>query len=363
MTIGQLVHGLLERGHRVQLIRPRQTSTETSHSEGNLEVVPVFGVRLPFYREVRVGLPVGRALTRLWRVTAPDIVHIATEGPLGNSALGSALRLNIPVSSSFHTNFHSYSQHYGAGLLAKPIITHLRRFHNRTACTLVATEEMVTQLQALGFQQLRVLARGVDTHLFDPAHRSQELRQSWGAGPDDPVFLYVGRLAAEKNLQLVMKTYSVICEQSPNARLVLVGDGPARTRLTRQYPQVIYSGMRTGQALATHYASADIFLFPSLTETFGNVTLEAMASGLAVIAFNYAAARRHLEHNRNGLPVPVGDKAAFVQAAQSVVNSPECWRRLGAAARRSAEPFDWEYIYQNFEATLLELATPGVNHV
>jgi glycosyltransferase involved in cell wall biosynthesis len=363
MTMEHMINGLLARGHRVQLIKPRQTSAETDHREGNLEVVPQPAFTLPFYRAVKVGFPASRTLQRYWRAVPPDVVHVATEGPLGRSALSSAKRLRVPASSSFHTNFHSYSRHYGFGLLAKPIIGYLRRFHNRTACTLVATEELAGQLRELGFRRTRILSRGVDTRLFNPARRSEALRRAWGVAPDDPVLLYVGRLAAEKNLDLVVRAFQAVHARSPRARLVLVGDGPLHATLVGRCPQALFRGMRLGEELAAHYASADIFLFPSLTETFGNVTLEAMASGLAMVAFDYAAARQHVEHERSGLRVPVGDPVAFITAACDLAAAADSWRRLGEAARRAVEPFDWEHIYRDFETILLELTTQGDDHV
>ena len=179
-------------------------------------------------------------------------------------------------------------------------MAYLRHFHNRGVQTLIPTEELAGQLQALGFLRTQVLARGVDTTLFTQQRRDPSLRQRWGAEPTDPVLLYVGRLAAEKNLELAIHAFARIRQEQPSARLVLVGDGPLASRLQARYPDVIFPGMRIGADLAAHYASADLFLFPSLTETFGNVTLEAMASGLAVVAFDYAAAHRDV-YKRQGI--------------------------------------------------------------
>ena len=161
MTVGRLVEGLLARGHSVQLIRPRQHPRDDPHRDGPLDVWPVAGAAIPFYRDLRIGFPAGRLLLERWRQAPPDVVHIVTEGPLGHSALAVARRLRLRVFSGFHTNFHAYSRHYGMGLLARSIVAYLRRFHNRTDCTLVPTEELATELRTLGFHRLRVLARGV----------------------------------------------------------------------------------------------------------------------------------------------------------------------------------------------------------
>jgi glycosyltransferase involved in cell wall biosynthesis len=354
MTIGRLVEGLWARGHAVQLIRPRQHRGDRPRHQDRLDILPVSGFPLPFYRELRMGLPARRLLAEQWRRTPPDVVHLVTEGPLGGSALDAARDLGLRVFSGFHTNFHSYSRHYGAGLLARPIIAYLRRFHNRTDCTLVPTAELAAELRALGFANLRVLARGVDIRLFHPERRDPALRRSWGAGPTDPVALYVGRLAAEKNLQVALAAYDALQKIQPTARLVLVGDGPLAARLRTGHSGIVFPGARIGADLAAHYASADLFLFPSLTETFGNVTLEAMASGLAVVAFDYAAAHQHIVHGRSGLLAPRGDPAAFVAAVRQLAEEPALLQRLGAAARQAVADFDWERIHGQLEQWLLE---------
>ena len=190
----------------------------------------------------------------------------------------------------FHGNFHTYSQHYGLGWLEKPIMAYLRKFHNRTLLSMVPSEGQREQLAAGGFHNLRVVARGVDTQLFTPYRRSELLRRQWGVTPATPVVLHVGRLAAEKNLPALAAAFITISKRQPRARMVLVGEGPEERMLRSRLPEAIFAGTRRGEELASHYASADLFLFPSLTETFGNVTLEAIASGLPLVAYDYAAA-------------------------------------------------------------------------
>ena len=164
-------------------------------------------------------------------------------------------------------------------------------------------------------EELFVLRRAVDTALFHPDRRSDTLRRSWGVEDGDLAVVHVGRLAAEKNLDLAIRAFEVIRAQHPRARLVMVGDGPLREALAAQHPHVVFAGMRHGEDLASHYASGDLFLFPSLTETFGNVTLEALACGVPVVAFDYAAAREHLHDLHAGTRVARGDEDAFVAAA------------------------------------------------
>lgn len=361
MTMGRIVAGLQSRGHTIQLIRPRQHATDRAADQPLFQEVLQRGVPIPRYDALKLGLPAKQALARLWTTHRPDIVHVVTEGPLGWSALAAANKLKLPAATDFHTNFHSYSGHYGMGWLKKPITAYLRKFHNKAQSTLVPTEALRLELEGLGFDRLQVVARGVDTALFNPARRSAALRSSWQVHGEAPVALYVGRMAPEKNLPLVFRAYTEMCKTQPGLRLVLVGDGPERARLERENPQVVFAGMRIGEDLAAHYASADLFLFPSVTETYGNVTVEAMASGLAVIAYDYAAAQQHIRHARNGVLVPFGAADEFVHLAVALAEAPDRARLLGQQARITTEKLDWSHIVAEFEQALLYLTaeTPG----
>ncbi len=355
MTIARLVQGLHARDHQVQLVRPRQHAVEQPTSRPNFEEILSRGMAIPRYDALRLGLPAKQTLTRLWSLMRPDLVHIVTEGPLGWSALEAASKLRLPVTSGFHTNFHSYSQHYGIGWLKKPILGYLRKFHNRTQATVVPTAQLRRELEAQGYRNLQVVARGVDTRLFSPARRSAALRAQWGVAADDPVCLYVGRLAPEKNLPVVLETFAAVRQRVPRARLVLVGDGPERGVLEKRYPEHIFAGTRRGDDLGAHYASADLFLFASLTETFGNVTLEAMASGLAVVAFDYGAAAEHIKQGRNGLVAGFGDAREFTELAVNLAGDASRVRELGARARATAENLDWERVSSDFERVLVDI--------
>jgi glycosyltransferase involved in cell wall biosynthesis len=197
-----------------------------------------------------------------------------------------------------------------------------------------------------------VVARGVDAAQFDPALRSQSLRTSWGAGPDTAVLLCVGRLAREKNLPLLIRSYDQIKLVRPDVKLVLVGDGPARAELQALVPDAIFTGTLTGNILATHYASADIFGFPSYSETFGNVVLEAMASGLAVVAYDYAGAAENIQHLRSGLLARLGDAEAFVRLSVELAQDPAQLQGLRIAARTAALGCDWQSIVGQIESVM-----------
>lgn len=216
-------------------------------------------------------------------------------------------------------------------------------------------EDLRRELATQGFENLRVVSRGVDTRLFSPARRSPQLRRDWGAADGEPMALYVGRIAPEKNLNLLANAHSSMRTHVPEARLVMVGDGPERAALAARHPDIVFAGTRTGEDLAAHYASADIFLFPSLTETFGNVTLEAMASGLAVVAYDYAGARQYLAHERNGLLAPFNDGEAFVGLATAIATNPRRAASLRVQARASAERIDWDNVFDDFEAVLRDV--------
>jgi glycosyltransferase involved in cell wall biosynthesis len=362
LTVARWVEGLRRRNCRVDLVRVRQSANDVLDIAPASEALCVPGFRIPGYPQLQAGWPAGSALQAHWRQTRPDLVHVVTEGPLGRSALRVAQRLGIPVSTSFHTNFHQYSHHYRLGWLANPITAYLRHFHNQSAQTLVPTQELADHLRLLGFRHTQVLARGVDTHLFNPQRRDSMLRQRWGLTPSGLGVLYVGRLAAEKNLELAIAAFQAIRRLRPEARFILVGDGPLTPRLHARHPSFVYCGMRQGEDLASHYASADLFLFPSLTETFGNVVIEALASGLPVAAFDYAAARAHVEPRRCGVLAPFGDAHAFIAAATTLSRDAATLAAMSQAARQAALGLDSERLHDRL-ATLFLSITKELAHV
>jgi glycosyltransferase involved in cell wall biosynthesis len=359
-TLARTVEGLRQRQHDIQLVRPRQQRHDAASSDQGFHEVLMRGLPVPRYPQLKMGLPAKRELLSLWTMRRPDLVHIATEGPLGWSALQAALRLRLPVSSDFRTNFHAYSKHYGVGWLNKPIVSYLKRFHNQCQVTMVPTRLLLDELSLYGFRNLQVLGRGVDTQRFDPARRSEALRAQWNAGPGTIVLLHVGRIAPEKNLGRVVEAYQEVRRLGIDARLVWVGDGPTRATIAAQVPDAIFCGMQTGDALAAHYASADLFVFPSLTETFGNVTTEAMASGLALVAFDCAAAAQLVRDGVSGVLVPVSDADRFATTVAGwAAAAPDERRRLGHAARQVAIDNGWDSVLNRLEATLLAVADTG----
>ena len=352
MTLAKLVQGLSHRNHDVQLIRPRQTKTESPLNDSSLEEVLMRGMPIPRYPELKLGLPSKKTLVKTWTLRRPDVVHIATEGPLGWSALQAAKVLKLPVTSDFRTNFQSYSKHYGVGWLRKPIVAYLRKFHNATACTMVPTRELMRTLSENGFANLKVVARGVDTKLFNISKRDTSLRISWGATENTKVLISVGRMAPEKNLDQVLKTYEALKHTDQEFKLVMVGDGPLRSQFQQRYPDIIFPGMLSQSNLAAYYASSDLFVFPSQTETFGNVTLEALASGIPVLAFDCAAARDWVQTGINGWLVAENNPDGFAAQAVAIFNSKDALDQITQSTRQQVVHLDWDQIAEQVESVL-----------
>jgi glycosyltransferase involved in cell wall biosynthesis len=351
-TLARLCEGLRARGHEVELVRPRQ-STEQCLANSS-ELLLCRGWPLPGYPGLQWGQSSMHKLLRRWQRKRPDVLYIATEGPLGLSALRAARRLGISAVSGFHTNFQQYTHNYGLGLLERLLTHYLRWFHNRTRLTLVPSVSQRLQLERRGFERIELLSRGVDSQRFHPAKRCAAMRESWGLGDNDIALLHVGRLAAEKNLGLLARCTHALQAGYPQRRikLVIVGDGPQRATLEKQLPQAIFCGTRQGEDLAMHYACGDVFLFPSLSDTFGNVVLEALASGLGVVAYDEAAAAQHIRHGHNGAVAMPGDEAAFIDAAAWLLEGEETLRRIRLNARQHASRQGWQAIVELFETQL-----------
>jgi len=362
MTLQRLVDGIAQRGHHVTVVRPKPRDWEDAGRDDaspGIAIDVVRGLPIPCYPELRFGLPAGRHLRRRWAEHRPDLVHVATEGPLGRSAARAAVRMAIPLTTSFHTNFHTYAGIYTVGPLKDLALRWLRLVHERAACTFVPSETARATLHESGFGNLQVLGRGVDTGLFHPSRRCEDLRRAWGAAQDAPVALYVGRLAAEKNIALTVRAFEVMRSQRPDLRLVFVGDGPLRSKLERAHPEYHFAGMRLGEDLAAHYASGDVFLFASETETFGNVVTEAMASGLLVLAYDYAAPRLHIRSGEDGVTVPYRDADAYLAAATNLVRDRSRWPGIRLRARARMESLSWSGIVDAFEARIAQVAAAG----
>ncbi len=367
-TLQYLCQELKRRGNRISVIRPSQRSEPVArHERGGYalfdEEMLVPGFPVPGYRDLRFGLTRAAKLRKRWCKDRPDAVYVATQGPLGVAAVTAARRLAIPVSSGFHTNFHSYSEYYGAGWLKSTLCAYGRWFHNRTAITLVPTENTLATTRALGIRPTALWSRGVDCTLFSPVKRNEALRESWSLSPTDLAVVYVGRIAPEKNLRLAVSCFERLKSLHPTARFVLIGDGPLRQKLSQRHPDYLFAGIQRGERLAQHYASGDLFLFPSKTDTFGNVVTEAMASGLGVVAFDDAAAKAHIRHGYNGMKADLEDPEAFVDNALRLADQPTLTQRIRAQARLDALDLDWPSQIERFENLVLNTPREANDHV
>lgn len=352
LTVEGLALGLRKRGHAVDLVRPRQPQD----AERVDDTLLVRGFPLPRYPGLRFGAPALRSLERHWSTTPPDALYIATEGPLGWAARRVARRLGVPIATGLHTRFDHYMRDYGFPFLEPIALRWMRRFHNAGDATLVATRELQDWLANQRFDNPMRLARAVDGELFHPTKRDADLRATWGAGDGTLVAIHVGRVAAEKNLALAIEAFRALQFARPDSLFVFVGDGPMRGPLAEANPDLVFAGLQRGEALARHFASGDLFLFPSRSETFGNVTLEAMASGVPTIAFDYGAAREHLRTGEHGIRVPDGDDAAFVSAAVKLAQDPLALRRMRHATRAAIEHLHPDQVAAEFDALLQLLA-------
>ena len=280
--------------------------------------------------------------------------YVAIETPLGFSAVSAALKLGIPVIGGFHTNFREYLLKYGMAWVSDKVWLYQKWFHERLALTLVPSPDARNHLVRAGFSKVGVLGRGADTVLFHPAKRSADLRRDWGAAPDAPVAIVVGRISSEKNIELAIRAFDRMRRSYPAVVCVVVGDGPVRARLQREHPDVRFVGYQTGESLAVHYASADVLLFPSETETFGNVLIEGMAAGLATLSYDYAAAAWHCVDGVNGLKVKKSDETAFLDAAETLLDA-TLRENLGREARNTAEGLGWPVVVGELEKIFHEI--------
>ena len=363
MTFGVIAGELGRRGHDVSVYRPFRPDLPGADSHPEFHDVSLPWAPIPGYPLLRMGLPAYGRLKRQWSQSRPDLVHVVTEGPLGASAITVARSLGIPVTSSFHTNFHAYMRDYGFAPLRPVALAWLRRVHNRTLRTFVPTPEMRAELATHGFRDLAILSRGVDVRHFHPSRRSEALRQSWGAGGSDPVVLHVGRMAPEKNYGLLFRVFTAMRKANPRLRVVLAGDGPLKARLMRENPDCIFAGFFSRSEIGRYYSSADIYIHASLSETFGNVLTEAMASGLAVAGFDYAAARQFVKSEESGLSVPCDEPDRLISAGVRLATDPELRRRLGESGRAAVESQSWERVIVRFEQDLAEIAANPADRV
>jgi phosphatidylinositol alpha 1,6-mannosyltransferase len=336
-TLCRLLEQLDRQGHQAIVFAPEGSPA----SYAGAEVVPMLGVPLPQYPELRLTPPQPGITARLRRFR-PDVVHLAGLAALGATGRYAAHQVGAALIGAYHTDFPAYSAHYGLGFLREAVYGYLRWVHNSCALTLCPSLATLADLRAHGFRRLRLWGRGVDTEHFHPRFRSETWRDAVGLQPDERLLLYVGRLAPEKRLDLLAEALPSL----PRTRLVLVGDGPARQSLERRLAGLPahFAGYLRGEALATAYASADMFVFPSDTETFGQVIQEAMASGLPVLAARAGGAIDLVNERAHGVLFTPGNASDLRSKAVELLESPVRRKDMGMAGRLAAESRSWNRV-------------------
>jgi glycosyltransferase involved in cell wall biosynthesis len=343
-ALNKLVDRLEELGHAVVVFAPTTRTPAFKHS-GRLVSAP--SVPLPgSRREYRFTLGLTPALKSDLDAFGPTLVHIAAPDLLGLGALNYARRRGVPAVASFHTRFDTYPRYYGARWAEKHVLSYMRWFYSRCAHVYPPSQSMAQELRAerLG-RDLRIWARGVDADLFHPKRRDAGWRRKMGFAEGDVVIAFVGRLVLEKGIDDFADAVRIAQAADPKIKALVVGMGPERARFEQRLPGGVFTGFLEGEALARAYASADIFFNPSITETFGQVTLEALASGLPVTCANASGSVSLVEHGASGLhAAPGAGPGEFAALLTRLAGDGALRRRMSAAARAAAMNFDWQVI-------------------
>ncbi len=347
MTLGRLFDTLEARGIDFRVYSPFVPDGTVSWSR---RVRRAASVAFPLYAAYRVSLPWQRGLAAELDRYGPDLVHVASPTPLAARALHWAERRGVPAVATFHTHFVAYFRYYGVGRLERLGWYLLRRFYRRCAAVYAPAPGIVEELRGQGIRPVELWSRGVDAARFSPRWRDAALRAGLGATEDVPLLLFVSRLVKEKDLADLVATERRLRDRGCPHRLALVGDGPLRGRLERALPDARFAGHQSGEALSRWYASGDVFVFPSTTETFANVVLEAQASGLPAVVVDRGGPQGVIRPGETGLVARANDPADLADGVERLLRDRELRRRMGRAARARAEGRHWDDV----NARLLE---------
>lgn len=307
-SIYQLVSSFRKNGHEVVVWSP-DVSEQDNH--GTLKVIRLPSVPIPLYPDYKLGF-FGSVTEKQLDAFAPDIVHISTPDIVGRRFLLYAKKKKLPVASVYHTDFPSYLSYYKLGFAAKPVWKYLRWFYNSCDLLFVPNEIVRQNLLQQHIRNVEIWSRGIDRELFHPSRRSEALRREWG-GDGRTVFVYAGRFVLYKDIEIVMSVYERFMSAGYGDKVlfVMIGSGPEESEMRRRMPDAVFTGYLTGKSLPEAYASGDIFLFPSTTEAFGNVVLEAFATGLPAVVSDIGGCMELVRKSGAGLVAKAGDTGQF----------------------------------------------------
>jgi phosphatidylinositol alpha 1,6-mannosyltransferase len=341
-ALNRLVGFLLRQGAQVRIYAP-VVEHPAFPATGDMVNVPAF--KVPLREEYRIPYKLPRSARRDLEAFAPNVIHVASPDFVAHRALAWARRRKIPAVASVHTRFDTYLRYYRLGWLEPAARAIMRRFYRRCDAIVVPAESTAAIMRAQRMNSdIALWTRGVDREQFNPERRSLEWRRAHGIADDDMVVAFLGRLVLEKGLDVFADAIDAAHEMDVPLKVLAIGDGPARTYFEERLPDAIFTGQLTGAELATALASADLFLNPSITETFGNVTLEAMACGLPVIAA-HASGTTSLVHDRmTGRLAEPGDADGFASILAAYQQDPALRARHGAAGLEVAKTMDWDEI-------------------
>ncbi len=355
-TLGRLSETAVAQGADVMVYTTTDPGAAEDTHIHRFQSVPFWA-----YPELRLGYPGARAMEAALRLWRPTLVHVATPFGLGLAARSAAARLDVPLVSSYHTSLASYAGHYGLGALARSGWHFLRWFHNGAARTYCPTTVVKDELARRGFRNTTLWPRGVDAAKFHPARRSHALRQAFGVADHEVLVGYVGRIAREKGIDDLLSAYTMLQQKQPDrVRLMLVGDGPYLAECRRRAPDgTIFAGRREGSELPEFFASLDLFVFPSVTDTFGNVLLESMASGVPVIAAECATSREVLSANAAAWYAP-NDFDALAARIGALAGDAGRRTTLGDRGREVARRRSWPRVMDDLFRDYLLVSGAGL---
>jgi glycosyltransferase involved in cell wall biosynthesis len=347
-TLFQYLQFLKKTRQPYLLISPKYKSIYWDKELG-FNIHKVKSIKFPFYPTAKVPLPNKKKLKRILDDFKPDIIHCMTEFSLGYFGMRYAKSHNIPIVSNFSSYFDRGLKHYKIGFLKRPLNNYLKWFHNKADLTTCPSEVTKDYLLDTGIYPVKVFTRGVDRNVFSPNYKSQELRKNWDA-EDKTVFLYVGRISGEKDIYVLCQAYKYLSDEiKSRTKLVVTGDGPILKKLIKTYPEIIFTGQKTQEELSKHYASADVFVFPSSSETFGNVCLEAMSSGLPAIVVDQGGVKTFVKDGVNGLVVKPKDSEEFQNALLVMAINKKLRLALAKKALETAKERTWEDVFSKLQ--------------